>query len=242
MFFTRVAATLAIGSSLFASAAPTQYTRGLEVEVEVEVEVSDLLNELLGVTSTVLPQLAAVTDITEATVLPLVKQLTDALTHAADGLGGIQAPAGGAASSAVGSATSAAGSVTSSVVGTATSVLSSATSVVSTATSVAGSAAAPVSTAASEIAARDGKQEVAQLLNTVLSDVGNTLNPILGDLQKIPAVAELLQGLSPVLNTVLTTVDALLPGVVDLVSGLVGPVVDLLKGLGLGDVLGLLGL
>ncbi|KIY61136.1 hypothetical protein CYLTODRAFT_427673 [Cylindrobasidium torrendii FP15055 ss-10] len=85
---------------------------------------------------------------------------------------------------------------------------------------------------------RDGKEEVAQLLNTVISDATNTLNPIVGELQKIPAVKELLTTLSPVLNTVLSTVDSLLPGVLSLVSGLLGPVLDVLKGLGLGNLLG----
>ncbi|KIY66338.1 hypothetical protein CYLTODRAFT_444765 [Cylindrobasidium torrendii FP15055 ss-10] len=223
MFFSRVAAAFTMGSALFASAAPTPYARG--VEVDVKVQVSDVLNELISVTSSVLPQLSAVTDITEETVLPLVQQLTDALGSAASALGGIPgAPSVSGASSAVAGATSAAGSV------------------VSSATSVASSAVASATSATSTITSRDGKEEVAQLLSTVLTDVSNTLNPILGDLNKIPAVAELLKTLSPVLNTVLTTVDGLLPGVVSLVSGLVGPVVDLLKGLGLGDVLSLLGL
>ncbi|KIY64356.1 hypothetical protein CYLTODRAFT_425286 [Cylindrobasidium torrendii FP15055 ss-10] len=189
MFFTRIAAVFAIGSTLFAAAAPTPCARDLEVEVEVEVEVSDILNDLLDVTSSVLPQLSAVTDITEGTVLPLVQKLTDALQTASDDLAGLSAPSSGAA-----------------------------------------------------LASRDGQEEVAQLLNTILSDVGNTLNPILGDLQKIPAVAELLKTLSPVLHTVLGAVEALLPGVLALVSGLLGPVVDVLHDLGLGGVLGLLGL
>ncbi|KIY64957.1 hypothetical protein CYLTODRAFT_492708 [Cylindrobasidium torrendii FP15055 ss-10] len=264
MFFTRVAAALAAGS-LFASAAPAYtsdyeaHSQGggdIEVEVEVEVEVSGVLNELLGVTSSVLPQLSAVTDITEENVLPLVKQLTDAIQAAADGLSGMPgAPAipygsygagdsgsyGASygtspdAGSVVVSATSQVGSVTSSVVGTVTSV-------VGTATSVVGSSAAVATAGSSSVVARDGQQEVAQLLYTILSDVGRTLDPILGDLQQIPAVNELLVGLSPLLYTVLATVDALLPGVIALVSGLVGPVIDLLKGLGLGHVLALLGL
>ncbi|KIY61135.1 hypothetical protein CYLTODRAFT_495390 [Cylindrobasidium torrendii FP15055 ss-10] len=189
MFFTRIAAAFAIGSTLFAAAAPTPCARELEVEVEVEVEVSDILNDLLDVTTSVLPELSAVTDITEATVLPLVQKLTDALQTASSDLHGLRMPDTGAI-----------------------------------------------------LASRDGQEEVAQLLNTVLSDVGNTLNPILGDLQKIPAVAALLKELNPVLHTVLATVETLLPGVLALVSGLLGPVVDILHGLGLGGVLGLLGL
>ena len=53
-----------------------------------------------------------------------------------------------------------------------------------------------------------------------LQDVSDTVNPILADLNEIPAVAELLKTLDPVLSTLLSTVEGLLPGVIALVAGL----------------------
>ncbi|KIY64348.1 hypothetical protein CYLTODRAFT_446046 [Cylindrobasidium torrendii FP15055 ss-10] len=181
MFFTRFAAAFTLGSALFAAAAPTPRA------LDVGSEVTSILGDLQGMTNAVLPEISALTEITEETALPLVQKLADALTTASSSLTGLTSSANSTAGGLLG---------------------------------------------------RDGKEEVAQLLNTVISDATNTLNPILGELQKIPAVKELLTTLSPVLNTVLSTVDSLLPGVLSLVSGLLGPVLDVLKGLGLGNLLG----
>ncbi|KIY64349.1 hypothetical protein CYLTODRAFT_105333 [Cylindrobasidium torrendii FP15055 ss-10] len=180
MFFTRFAAAFTLGSAVFAAGSPSPSPRALDVGSEV----ANILEGLHNVTDTVLPAIAALVDITEATVFPLIQDLADALTTASDDLDNL------------------------------------------------------TSTPTEGLVGRDGKEEVAQLLNIIISDVANTLNPILGDLQQIPAVSELLTTLGPVLNTALKALDFLIPGVVALVSGTLGPVLDILKNLGLGDVLG----
>ncbi|KAF8917159.1 hypothetical protein CPB85DRAFT_1250302 [Mucidula mucida] len=83
---------------------------------------------------------------------------------------------------------------------------------------------------------------VAQVLGGIITDVSDTLAPVIDEVLAIPAVKDLIQGtINPLLNTVLTTVDGLLPGVLPVVVGLVGQVTGLLSSLGLGSVVGTLG-
>ncbi|KAF9022884.1 hypothetical protein BDZ89DRAFT_1070369 [Hymenopellis radicata] len=81
----------------------------------------------------------------------------------------------------------------------------------------------------------------AQILGGVITDVSDTLAPVIDEVLAIPAVKELIQGtINPLLNTVLTTVNGLLPGVLPVVVGLVGNVTGVLSSLGLGSVVGTL--
>ncbi|KZW00836.1 hypothetical protein EXIGLDRAFT_830481 [Exidia glandulosa HHB12029] len=87
---------------------------------------------------------------------------------------------------------------------------------------------------------------VADILGSIITDVNQTLNGLVGTAAQIPGVATLLIGVNTSLTQVISVVESLVPGVLAIVTGLVGTLTStlgqLLGSLGLGSLLGSLGL